>query len=162
MDWCFYSFSILMLLHRCCCLSLNVASTCNSPVKMNHFYCRSLQLVTKQGVSHTLKPLIFLTPFDVFTPPLMLPVLLWCCCSLFYVAIPALMLPLHLEVAIPPFKLTFFFDVPATHLCYCSPIEVASPPSMSLNIWIQDPVSGIKDKEPGIQDDQSVSCILFI
>ena len=148
MDWCFCSFPILMLLHCCCCLSLNVASTCNSPVKMNHFfYCRSLQLVTKQGVSHTLKSLIFLLP-------------LWCCQSSSDVAAPSC----HFTLMLPflPSNWHSFFDVPATHLCYCSPIEVASPPSMSLNIWIQDPVSGVKDKEPGIQDDQSVSCILLI
>ena len=62
---------LLLLPFLECCLNLQFPSKNES-----FFYCRSLQLVTKQGVSHTLKSLIFLTPFDVFTPPLMLPVLL--------------------------------------------------------------------------------------
>ena len=62
---------LLLLPFLECCRNLQFPSKNES-----FFYCRSLQLVTKQGVSHTLKSLIFLTPFDVFTPPLMLPVLL--------------------------------------------------------------------------------------
>ena len=121
----------------------------------------------------------FLHPFfDVFTPPLMLPVLqdvttpplmlllpLSCCCSCFYVAPPPSMLPLHLDFAIPPLTCCHsFFDVPATHLCYCSPLRL---PLHLQCPWkyesrIQYLGSKIRGLGSRIQDDKSMSCILLI
>ena len=105
--------------------------------------------------------------FDVSTPPLMLPVLHnvttpplmlllppSCCCSCFYVAPPPSMLPLHLDAAIPPLILPFFLWCSCYSSMLLLPIEVASPPSMSLKIWVQDPVSGIKDQGSGVQDPE--------
>ena len=115
MDWCFCSFPILVLLHCCCCFSLNVTSTCNAPLKMNYFL---LQVLPTHYYAIG-KP--YPDVFDLSAPPLMfslllsccqsstkLPLLLWCCCSLFHVAVPAFMLPPYLDVAIPPSILPFF------------------------------------------------------
>ena len=53
--------------------------------------------------------------YSWWPPPLMLPLLLWCRCSLFNDAAPPLMFSLHLDVAIPPLPplqcCWFFFDV---------------------------------------------------
>ena len=153
-------FPILLRSHCCCCFSLNVASTCNAPKwKWIIFNCTSLQLVTTQGVSHTLNLWSFTSLLwccqsssNVVSPP-------WCCYSSFDVAVPSSMLLLlllccHFTLMLQflPWYCHSFFDVPATHLCYCSSNGVASPPSMSLKIWVQDPVSGIKDQVSGIKD----------
>ena len=157
MDWCFYSFPILMLLHRCCCLSLNVASACNSPIKMNHFfYCRSLQLVTKQGVFNPLW--CFHSSFDVASPPLMLLLPLLCCHSCFNVAtspwgcassiqidILSLMFLLLIYVTAPPLRLPLHLQCPWK---YESRIQ-----------YLGSKIRGLGSR---IQDDQSMSCILLI
>ena len=103
---------LLLLLFLECCLNLQC------PGKNELFSIADLP------TGHLTRGKPYPKVFDLFAPPLMLSLLLWCCqssttrsptrlllwccCSFFYVAVPPFMLPLHLDVAIPPLILTFF------------------------------------------------------
>ena len=66
----FLQLPILMLLHCCCCFSLNVASTCNAPVKLNYFQLQVLP------TGHYTRSKLYPEVFDLFTPTLMFSILL--------------------------------------------------------------------------------------